>query len=162
MVFYIALLLFIALVACQPGMPTTLTPTAASMELLNFWEEATGTLTSGTDVEQWRFVGQAGDAIILRAIAQSGDVTITLQTADGVTLAQGARLEITLPVTGIYIVLVQLTQEGISDYELGLGYTDRPNPTVPLFWTSPRLVESTRSIELLFKLLWAEIAESRV
>jgi hypothetical protein len=95
------------------------------------------TLASPDDIQEWRFVGQAGDAISLRAIGQAADVTLTLQTASGVTLMEGNSLEVTLPTSGTYSVLVEGTN---GSYELGLGYTDRPNPNEAMPTPIPEIV----------------------
>lgn len=95
--------------------------------LLNFWEPVDGTLDSATLSEEWRFVGQPGDAIRVRALADGITLALTLQDDSGVALAQGASLETTLPAGGIYHVIVQGDSAGA--YQLALSYTDRPNPT---------------------------------
>lgn len=95
--------------------------------LLNFWEPVDGTLDPTTLSEEWRFVGQPGDAIQVRALADGITLALTLQDDNGVALAQGASLETTLPAGGIYRVIVQGDSAG--DYQLALSYTDRPNPT---------------------------------
>ncbi|MCI0350336.1 MAG: hypothetical protein L0Z53_13005, partial [Acidobacteriales bacterium] len=93
----IVLLLSLVLAACQQAAtPTPALPTLTSARILDFWEPVTDTLASAEEVQEWRFVGQAGDAISLRAIGQEEDVTLTLQTADGLTLTQGNTLEVTL------------------------------------------------------------------
>jgi hypothetical protein len=132
-----AFLLLIFLAACQPALPTPPLPTLASIQILDFWEPVSGTLASAEDVQEWRFVGQAGDAIRLRAIGEQADVTLTLQTADGLTLTQGDSLEVTLPASGTYTVLVQ---GGAGGYQLGLGYTDRPNPNERIPTPIPEVV----------------------
>src|SRR5262245_15082043 len=120
----IVLLLFILLAACQPATPSPL-PTLASIRILDFWEPATGPLASADEVQEWRFVAQAGDAVSLRAIGEQQDVTLTLKTAEGLILTQGNSLQVNLPLSGTYTVLVQGAAGG---YQLGLGYTDRPDP----------------------------------
>ncbi len=121
-------LLLTLLAACQPATPPPPLPTLASIQILDFWEPVTGTLASAEDVEEWRFVAQAGDNISLRMLGEATGVTLTLQTADGLILTQGNSLEFSLPLAGTYTVLVQGAAGG---YELGLGYTDRPNPNDP-------------------------------
>ncbi len=118
-------LFFLLLAACQPESVTPVLPTVASIGVLEFWKPVSGALSSSDDVQEWRFIGQTGDAISLRAIGQEAGVTLTVKTADGPVLAQGNRLQLTLPVSGTYTVLVQ----GVAgSYQLGLGYTDQPNP----------------------------------
>ncbi len=133
----IVLILSLVLAACQQATPTPPLPTLTSVRILDFWEPVTDTLASAEEVQEWRFVGQAGDAVSLRAIGQEEDVTLTLQTADGLTLTQGNTLEVTLPTSGAYTVLVQGAAGG---YELGLGYTDRRNPNDPIPTPIPEVV----------------------
>jgi hypothetical protein len=96
-----------------------------------------GTLTSAEAVQEWRFVGQAGDDISLRAIGEEAEISLTLKTADNLTLAQGNRLQLVLPVSGAYTVLVQ---GAAGSYELGLGYTDQPNPNERIPTPMPEVV----------------------
>jgi hypothetical protein len=96
--------------------------------LLNFWEAARGRLSAGQP-DVWSFVGQAGDAVIVRAIGRNGDVTMMLQTEDGQILGSGTRIEVELHAGGIYTVIVTAGDENaVGDYEIGLAYADRPNP----------------------------------
>jgi hypothetical protein len=133
----IALFLCLTLAACREATPTPPLPTLTSDRLLDFWEPVSDTLASPDEVQEWRFVGQAGDAISLRAIGQEADVTLTLQTASGITLMEGNSLEVTLPTSGTYSVLVEGTT---GSYELGLGYTDRPNPNEIIPTPIPEIV----------------------
>ena len=119
--------------ACSPAdnapLPTlAVLPTLPPQDtagLLNFWQAVNGTLTSAEQVARWHFSGQAGDAIRLRAL---GPVNLALTQA-GVTLAEANdTLETTLPEAGLYEVHVRLQSGDSGSYELGLGYTDRPNP----------------------------------
>lgn len=94
-------------------------------DLIEFWIPVQGELIVG-EASIWRFVGQTGDNITLRAIAQGINTTLTLQGTDGNALAMGESIEATLPVQGLYTVLIEGDLAG--RYELGLGYADRPNP----------------------------------
>jgi hypothetical protein len=126
------------LAACQQeSTPTPPLPTLTSLRFLAFWEPVTDTLASAEEVQEWRFVGQAGDAISLRAIGHEEDVTLTLQTDAGLILTQGNSLEVMLPTSGTYTVLVQ---GAAGSYELGLGYTDRRNPNDPIPTPIPEVV----------------------
>jgi hypothetical protein len=63
----IVLLLSLVLAACQQeATPTPPLPTLTSLRFLTFWEPVTDTLATAEEVQEWRFVGQAGDAISLR------------------------------------------------------------------------------------------------
>jgi hypothetical protein len=92
---------------------------------LNFWETVSGTLAAPEQVDRWQFSGQAGDAISLQT---RGVVNLSLQTSDGSILGVGSELNVTLPADGDYVVLVRAIEGEAGVYELGLGYTDRPNP----------------------------------
>ncbi|MEQ8675205.1 MAG: PPC domain-containing protein [Aggregatilineales bacterium] len=107
--------------------PLAQSPNSAQNALLNFWEPVDGTLDEATLREEWRFVGQPGDAIRVRALAQEIVLTLLLQDENGTTLAQGDSLETTLPAGGIFRVIVQGDSAGA--YQLAISYTDRPNPT---------------------------------
>jgi hypothetical protein len=85
---------------------------------------AESTLNAG-QVERWQFEAQAGDAIRLNAL---GAVTLRLLNPEGSEIAVGTPLELTLPLTGRYTVEVQLAAGESGRYQLGLAYTDRPDP----------------------------------
>lgn len=104
----------------DPNLPPTLQP-----DLIDFWIPVQGQLTVGTP-SSWRFVGQLGDNITLRAIASGITTTLTLQGTDGNPIATGESIEAILPSSGLYTVHIEGDQSGV--YELGLGYADRPNP----------------------------------
>jgi hypothetical protein len=101
-------------------------PTLASQtQLLNFWEAVSGTLASPEQVDRWQFSGEAGDTVSLQV---RGSVNLSLQSGDGSILGVGSEVNVTLPVEGNYTVAVRLVEIESGVYELGLSYTDRPNP----------------------------------
>lgn len=108
----------VLLAACQPA-ALTLTPPPVA-RILNYWQPVEDTLTGET--QAWQFVGQAGDAVRLRVLGDG--ISLALHSADGAALDVGADIQVTLPADGIYTVYVS----GAGAYQLGLGYTDRPNP----------------------------------
>jgi hypothetical protein len=119
------------LAACQfnSAPPPTASIALLPAQIINFWQPANGTLASGEVVQPWQFVAQAGDAIRVRAVS-SADIQLTLQTLGGVTLAQGAnQIEAALAEDGVYTILAQATRA--AQYEIGLSYSDRPNPAEP-------------------------------
>lgn len=122
-------LLLLPLTACQFG---AVTPTPSALlpsRIINFWEPTSASLASADEIQPWQFVAQAGDNIRVRAIAPN-PVKLTLQNAAGVTVTQAAsQLEASLSEAGIYTILVQATSAGA--YEIGLSYSDRPNPSEP-------------------------------
>ncbi|MEO8611145.1 MAG: PPC domain-containing protein [Chloroflexota bacterium] len=120
----VALLSMLVLAACAGANIPTATPPVL-VQLIDFWKPVNGTLNPG-DTQGWLFAGKANDAIRLHALSPAGDTVLILQSADGVTLAQSETIEVTLPADGTYTVLVHSAAGG--QYELGLGYTDRPNP----------------------------------
>jgi hypothetical protein len=99
-------------------------PSPTVTRLLNFWQPVNGSLTFSEQVDRWQFVAEKGDQINVRAL---GSVNLVVQASDGLIVGTGTEIAATLPAAGSYTVLVQLVQES-SDYELGLSYTDRPNP----------------------------------
>lgn len=106
-------------------------PQAASLpvRILDFWQPAASRLEAG-QFDEWRFVGQPGDSISLRAIGDEGvSLALALRSENGASLGEGPSLEAILPAGGVYIVTVRLAEGSASGgYQLGLGYTDRPNP----------------------------------
>ncbi len=116
------------------GMPVTptvstdlsLTPETSPARALAFWQPAEGLLAEG-ESDIWTFVAQQGDNVSLRALGESVKLELTLYTPDGMPLRRGESLLVQLPVTGIYSVRVQAL-DGVGDYQIGLGYSDRPNP----------------------------------
>jgi hypothetical protein len=129
-------LLLWPLTACASSQEDTTLPTLAVLPSitpevprpLEFWESVSDTLTSTGQIHRWEFDGQRGDPIRLRVISRGAATTLTLREPDGDTLATGDNLELSLPFNGVYTVVAQLTQDGVGSYELGLSYTDRPNP----------------------------------
>lgn len=124
----VACLLLLA--ACQFN--TAPQPTALALlpiRLISFWEAQRGNLASGDEIQPWQFIAQAGDTIRIRAISPV-NIRLTLQAEGGSVLAQGVgQLEAALPAAGVFTVLLQA--ESAGQYEIGLSYTDRPNPTEP-------------------------------
>ncbi len=128
------LLIFILLLSACASADSAQLPTLAVLPTLPpedtvrpliFWEAVSSSLSAPEQADQWRFSGQEGDAISVRAI---GPVQLRLEQAGALLAEAEASLELTLPQTGEYTVRVQLAGEDSGSYELGLGYTDRPNP----------------------------------
>lgn len=118
-------LLSVLLLAACGGANTPVPTPPVLVQLIDFWKPVNNTLTPG-ETQGWLFAAKAGDAVRLRALSQAGDIALTLQSADGTTLAQSETIELALPADGIYTVLIYSAAGG--QYELGLGYRDRPNP----------------------------------
>jgi hypothetical protein len=136
----VALCLLLSLLgACSGGadaplptlanIPTPAIP--ADIPTLNFWESRAGRLSQAQAADFWQFSAQAGDNISLRAVERGTATTLTLYDFLGNVLAQGESVDYTIPTNGLYRVRVQLVGDGATEYELGLGYTDRPNPLAP-------------------------------
>lgn len=109
--------------AVLPTLAPSTTPNP--VRSLSFWQSASGTLNEASQVDRWQFNAQAGDAIQLRAL---GPVMLSLQQAETIIAGPADTLSLTLPEGGDYLVMVQLNGLSRGDYELGLSYTDRPNP----------------------------------
>ena len=133
----IGLALLVGSAACQPAptldqLPTrAVLPTApptidTTIRALSFWEAARAELTRADEVQRWAFSARAGDPIRLRAL---GPVTLTLLGPDDSALGTGTDIAATLPTDGVYSVQVRAAEGAVGTYELGLGYTDRPNPS---------------------------------
>lgn len=136
----LALLLILA--ACGTGgespdvLPTRVTieyetPTPETAEVasagnqLRFWEPASGQLDPAVP-DLWRFTAEAQDEISVRV--QGVDALLTLRGEQGQALASGESIRATLPRAGRYTVIVEAGGGSGGGYEIGLGYTDRPNP----------------------------------
>lgn len=141
--FLIGLLLFAA--GCSSStvenriLPTlaqlpTATPTPAE---LRFWEAVSGTFNAPGESAQWQFSGKAGDNIRLRVVSDA-TANLTLTTLAGTRIAHGEDIEARLPNDATYIVKLQLDRP--ESYELGLSYSDRPNPNAPPTATSVPVV----------------------
>lgn len=136
--------MFGLLSACSPAQELSPLPTLAALptpvpqaQSLDFWEAASGALTSPQEVDRWQFSGQAGDAIRLQA---RGSVNLSLQTSDGDILGVGSEITVALPADGNYTVAVQLVERESGVYELGLSYADRPNPAAYTATPPPHIV----------------------
>lgn len=131
----ICLLTALLLAACSPPaappLPTlaqlpTLTPTSdPAPRPLAFWQPAQGALPDPAATALWTFSAQAGDAVRLRA---RGPVNLALRAPDGAPLGAGTDFALRLPAAGPYTVVVQLAGADAGSYEIGLAYTDRPDP----------------------------------
>jgi Bacterial pre-peptidase C-terminal domain len=120
-------ILLLLLAACQFNNQASPTSVAIlPIQIIAFWQPVNGTLRSAAETQPWDFIAQKGDAIRVHAISPQ-TITLTLQTEDGLILTQGAsQIDAVLPADGIYAILVQ--SDSVAQYELGLSYTDRPNP----------------------------------
>ncbi len=122
--FILTLCALMLLAGCQTEpAPTNLT---LPLRLLNFWEQTSGSLSLPNEIQPYQFVAQAGDAIRIRVIS-SRAISLMLLDSNGALLAQGTNLlEATLTTGGTYTVRVQA--DAATTYDIGLGYSDRPNP----------------------------------
>lgn len=150
-------LLFMAILlnACNDGdtgiLPTRVSPdapppspTAVSFSqanavgVLNFWEPGRGFLTSD-EADGWRFVGKMGDQITVRVLGI--EAILALEAEDGRLLQRDDSISAAIPADGIYTVIVQPAfADASGEYEIGLGYGDRPNPADAVPSPLPELV----------------------
>ncbi|MGJ3237374.1 MAG: PPC domain-containing protein [Anaerolineae bacterium] len=120
------------LAGCTPELPElaplpTLAPLPEEVLSLAFWQTQSDTLSSTNPISYWQFAGEAGDEIFIRAIPRNLALTLTLLQGETI-LAQGTEsLELRLPDSALYRVRVDHVS-GDGTYDIGLGYTDRPNP----------------------------------
>lgn len=132
-----------SLAAAVTDDPTTVTaapvtPSGEVTGLLEFWEPANGSIQAG-EIDQWRFIGQAGDNVTVGAVGV--EAVLTLQTESGEVLQSGERLQAVLPASGTYTVQIQLIEETDGgDYQIGVGYADRSNPNEVLPTPVPEVV----------------------
>lgn len=111
------------------NIPTPSIP--ADIPTLNFWESRAGRLSQAQAADFWQFSAQANDHISLRAVERGTATLLTLYDFLGNVLAQGESIDYTIPTNGLYRVRVQLVNDGTTEYEIGLSYSDRPNPLAP-------------------------------
>jgi hypothetical protein len=126
------LLLLLGLAACTPSQNQVLpsrVPNPDSIRQLPFWESVSGTIATADARDYWQFVGDAGAPIFIAVVSRNAEYTLRLYLGETL-LAEGQRIEISLPQSDLYRVEVALLS-GTGGYDLGLGYTDRPNPNDP-------------------------------
>lgn len=111
--------LTLLLAACQSAPSPTSAPVAVA-RILNYWQPVSDTLAGAP--QAWQFVGHAGDSVRLRVLGNT--VSLELQDQSGARLGQGTDIELKLPDSDIYTVVVS----GSGAYQLGLSFSDRPNP----------------------------------
>jgi hypothetical protein len=135
MVFVWGILLLIS--ACEPepeqALPTLMDlPTATSTPMpidqgrLVFWEPVSAEFKDAEVVHLWQFDAQAGDQISLRAIGSGVRVLLKILAPDGTELPDTS--EELLAASGAYVVQVIRVGDEVGSYELGLSYSDQPNP----------------------------------
>ena len=109
----------------SPVASATLTPDKPE-DVLLFWFAEDETL-SPDEPDIWRFEAEAGDGITVRVVGV--DVLMTVQAADGRIITSGESIRTTLEEAGNYTVIVQAAEgDPGGSYQIGLGYSDRPNP----------------------------------
>jgi hypothetical protein len=92
---------------------------------LPFYTTQRGTLNAG-EVATWQFRANANDLITLKVLAvAASEPSLLLQTLDGVLLAQGGEIQVSLPAADTYLVRVVMNNNAGGSYELGLSYTNR-------------------------------------
>jgi len=126
--FFVLLLLLAGCTAATdtPDLPT-LVPAVEEFTQLFFWETATGQVSPENPVQYWQFAGQSGDSIFIRTVSRGVEIRLTLFQSETI-IAEGTNvLELTLPASDLYRVQVDYVS-GTGDYDIGLGYTNRPNP----------------------------------
>lgn len=127
------LLLLAILTACTPTVPETLAPIPTLAPLpedvfaLFFWQTETSQLSIEGEYDWWQFGGEAGDNVFIRAVSRGVEIRLTLFQEDTILLEGTDTLELTLPESRLYRVRVDYVS-GAGQYDIGLGYTDRPNP----------------------------------
>lgn len=110
-------------------LPTEAASISISVKPLPAWEIFSSSLSAG-QIEHWQFTATAGDAIRVRVVPV-GSVTLSLMNANGDVLSTGDEVALTVPADDTYTIEVQPTRSELTNYDIGLAYTDRPNPNLP-------------------------------
>jgi hypothetical protein len=131
------LLLLIA--ACQPlpepaqALPTlmdlpteTMTPAPVEQGRIEFWQPVSAEFTDAEALHLWQFDAQSGDRVSLRAVGSGVRVLLKIFAPDGSELPDTT--DELLATTGQYLVQVIRIGDAVGSYELGLSYSDQPNP----------------------------------
>lgn len=127
------LLVLLILTACTPNVSETIAPLPTLAPLpedvfpLFFWQTETSQLSNQGETDWWQFGGEAGDNIFIRTVTRGVEIRLTLLQDDTVLLDGTNSLEITLPESRLYQLRVDYIS-GVGQYDVSLGYTDRPNP----------------------------------
>jgi hypothetical protein len=120
---FLFIVLLITLAACNLDQAPPTAPVLT--QLIDYWVPVLSPIRAG-ETQSWRFPGAAGDAIRLRVLSNADGVLLTLLEPGGSTLQTGVDILAQLPGSGAYTVNVSSPVD--ANYELGLSYTDRPNP----------------------------------
>jgi hypothetical protein len=121
------LLLLTACTAREPQVYPTLVPFPEAYQALPYGETMSGNLTESNNVGLWTFEGIEGERIRIRAIKRGAAVSLKLAQGANVISEGSDTIELTLPYGGSYFLTVYLVG-GAGQYDIGLGYTNRPNP----------------------------------
>lgn len=124
------LLVLLILTACTPSEPQilpTYVPLPEEYQTLPYGETESGNLLEADDTGLWIFEGVEGERIRIRAIDRGALVSLKLAHGVNILSENSDTIELTLPYSGSYYLTVYLVS-GTGQYDIGLGYTDRPNP----------------------------------
>lgn len=110
----------------NPPLPT-LAPLPDEIMQLFFQDTGNGQLDADNQVQYWQFVAQAGDKIFIRTVSRGVELRLTLLRGDTIVVEGINVLELSLPAADVYLIRVDYVS-GAGDYDIELGYTDRPDP----------------------------------
>lgn len=118
--------------------PTQAAPSGNVAGTLRLWEAQAGRLNDDVG-DLWQFSAFAGDEVMVRVVGLP--VVMTLYAPDGQPLAVGETILTSLPQDAVYTVRVQSAESGMTGaYQIGVGYTNQPNPNITAPTDIPLLV----------------------
>ncbi len=131
-IFLLSICLITAILsACSSG-PAPPSAPPVETRILEAWITYDDALQAGETGRRWLLSGSAGDAIQIHVTNMSSPLVISLMNAADQVLASGESVQLPLPETGAYSLLIErpsLGETGKIAYNVRLGYSDRPSPT---------------------------------
>ncbi len=142
----LGLLVIVGLAACAPAAPDGI-PSSLPARILEPWVLVSDTLEAGELAHEWRIHGEAGEKALIDVTSNSA-LDVVLTDEQGVALGQGMPLNVVLPATGTYRVVV--ASRSPADYQIALAFSNRPTPTptdTPTLTPSATITPSPTSVK---------------
>ncbi len=124
-------LIAVLLAACSPSAAPPSTPPVET-RILEAWIIHDDALQAGDNGRRWLLSGASGDEVHIQVTNLSSPLVISLLDQEDNVLASGEVVQVLLPQTGTYTLLIErpsLGEQGKIAYSVQLGYSNRPSPT---------------------------------